>query len=147
MTNSKNGAKLTPVDFRAELRRRITELDSKQAVSATRNQPLEELFETQLGYKVAVKSISSSKQIKNRFSEIRNRPDTPAHAVVLVATDIVPGTGGHARTFVAAPGGFTSVTIVQRTAAPEIAVVVHRKGFKPAKELQAAFPKVQFDEV
>jgi hypothetical protein len=134
--------KLFPQSFDEGFRAAIKGIQSSVVVNAARNRALEALLEEQTGARVAVKTISSSKQIKNRFSEVRNRPDQPEHVLVLVpAKHLVPTTEKHARIFVALKAGFTSVTIVSTSPEPEAAVIVHRG--RMLRGLKKAFPDAE----
>lgn len=107
-------------EFREEFARLVSDTQKHSAVSASRNRLLEALIARQTGWpSVGVKSISASKQIKNRISELINRRERLAHVVLLVPQEIV----GHVTRLAAAyvgggRGTFNVIAIVARDLVP-----------------------------
>lgn len=136
---------LAVADFQAEFARLVGATEEQSSVSANRNRPLEALIARQTGWRsVGVKSISASKQIKNRISELRNRSERLAHAVLLVPHEIVDHATRLAATYVG-PGhdAFKVIAIAARDLdPPRIVELIAADAVKGIDPLAAAFPEM-----
>jgi hypothetical protein len=110
--------------------------------SASKNRPLEELIEAATGWKVvAVKQASELKNLRNRISEVRNRPDQPRHLVLLVPQKLLSHSAAVVERSLAERQDFDIVGIGSFDAAkPAIELLVRLNDGSVPEVLKQAFP-------
>jgi len=136
---------LSVTEFRAAFADAIKTTLDKTSVNASRNRPIEALVARQTGWtSVGVKFISASKQIKNRISELRNRPEGLTHALLLVPEELTDIVSRHAAQYVGTSGKFSAIAIATHDSEPpritDLVLVDEVRGRPEA--LRAVFPDI-----